>query len=577
MTSAHSTGEQRIPHPIGKLAGSALVVLGASAIATLFVSTETAGMIGAVAMMIGTAIAGYLYLSKLPLLPQDERRAWRLLGIGLLMISAGIAVLAYTVAATGYTSAFGPPDLLFLAGYGLGVTGLAVLPHTTGTRLQQARLFIDGIIGVIALTALFWVFFYSQITSALSESPAWERLVGSAYPLFDMMMLVTVMIVIVRRSTYRYDPRLVFIALGGVLQAAADIVFLLSGAGKTFGEADPLFPIHIIAIACFLAAASIVERPIESREFADRPATPLWAMALPYGTAGVMVAVLLIRVRWTSLTSADTVLLFATLAVGVMVVLRQGVAIRENRRFVEDQRTALVASISHELRTPLTAVVGFLDLLEAETLTDRAERLEVTSIASLQASYLSRIVADLVMLASDNVTPMDLDVTSTRVDEVAWSAVNTAAIDQSSIRVDVDSDVIAFLDRVRIEQAITNLLANAMRYGGDTVLVTAHADGVDLVIEVHDDGAGVPRKYELLIWEKFERGPNRLNATIPGSGIGLAVTSAIAKAHGGSAGYRRSERLGGACFWIRLPGRIQSSTPVRQRLELVEPDEAQTA
>ncbi len=165
---------------MGKLAGSALVVLGASAVATLFVSTDTASTIGAVAMMIGTAIAGYLFLSKLPLLPQDERRAWRLLGIGLLMISAGIAVLAYTFAATAYASAFGPPDLLFLAGYGVGMTGLAVLPHTSGTRLQQARLFIDGIIGAIALTALFWVFFYSQINSALSESPTWERLVGAA-------------------------------------------------------------------------------------------------------------------------------------------------------------------------------------------------------------------------------------------------------------------------------------------------------------------------------------------------------------------------------------------------------------
>ncbi|MDX2343465.1 MAG: ATP-binding protein, partial [Acidimicrobiia bacterium] len=82
------------------------------------------------------------------------------------------------------------------------------------------------------------------------------------------------------------------------------------------------------------------------------------------------------------------------------------------------------------------------------------------------------------------------------------------------------------------------------------------------------------------IWEKFERGPNRLNAVVPGSGIGLAVTNAIAKAHGGSAGYRRSERLGGACFWIRLPGRARDDRPdIKDRLpqlSVVE-DDAETA
>jgi len=67
----------------------------------------------------------------------------------------------------------------------------------------------------------------------------------------------------------------------------------------------------------------------------------------------------------------------------------------------------------------------------------------------------------------------------------------------------------------------------------------------------------VPKKYEQTIWERFERGVNRLNASIPGSGIGLAVVAAITSAHGGSTGYRRSERLGGACFRVVLPNRIE--------------------
>ena len=57
--------------------------------------------------------------------------------------------------------------------------------------------------------------------------------------------------------------------------------------------------------------------------------------------------------------------------------------------------------------------------------------------------------------------------------------------------------------------------------------------GPDLVIEVHDNGEGVPRKYELAIWEQFERGVHRLNSTVPGSGIGLAIVDMVVRRHGG--------------------------------------------
>ena len=101
-----------------------------------------------------------------------------------------------------------------------------------------------------------------------------------------------------------------------------------------------------------------------------------------------------------------------------------------------------------------------------------------------------------------------------------------------------------------------NLLANSFRYGGEHRLVVARAVASDLTFEVHDDGPGVPKKYELVIWDRFERGPNRLNASVPGSGIGLAIVDAIARAHGGAASYRRSDELGGACFSVHLPGRV---------------------
>ena len=89
-----------------------------------------------------------------------------------------------------------------------------------------------------------------------------------------------------------------------------------------------------------------------------------------------MVALLVFRVPTGSLTTDSVGLFYATLTIGGLVVIRQAVAIRENRRQVEDQQTALVASISHELRTPLTAMVGFLELIDSGEISNKAERRE---------------------------------------------------------------------------------------------------------------------------------------------------------------------------------------------------------
>jgi signal transduction histidine kinase len=103
------------------------------------------------------------------------------------------------------------------------------------------------------------------------------------------------------------------------------------------------------------------------------------------------------------------------------------------------------------------------------------------------------------------------------------------------------------------------LLTNAIRYGADRTELILAADGGDLLIEVHDDGPGVPKKYQQIIWERFERGSNQLNAIAPGTGLGLAIVEMIAKAHGGSASYRDSEALGGACFSATLPQRVAAA------------------
>lgn len=571
-------GRRRMVSPF-QFGGPARVYLGlivTAAITTIFLGSEPASILLAVTMPIGLLGAGASFVRRSRALQPKERRAWSLIGAGFLIAGTGVLGMALTLAVNPDLQAFGPLDLTYLTGYAVGMVGFVSLPHTHGTGLQRLRLLFDGLIGAIAVATLLWVVFLNEVTAALGDAPTWQRLVGSIYVLVDVSVVVTVMIVVVRRSNLRFDLRLVLFACGAILFTAADVAFLISAAGRSFTEAEPIYALYMLAMALFLATALIVDRAPAEKEYAERARTPLWAMALPYGSAAVMVALLVTRAPGIA-SSSDAGLLYATLAIGGLVIARQAVAIRENRRLVEAQQSALVTSISHELRTPLTAMVGFLELLEAGAITDPAERNEMTSIVSEQASHLGRIVSDLVMLASEKIATMDLDISPTAIDDLAWAAIGNAAVDAGSVRVHAQRGVVAYVDPGRMKQALANLLGNAARYGGEKVLVVAKAEAGNLLMEVHDDGPGVPRKYELLIWERFERGPNRLNSTVPGSGIGLAVTDLIAKAHGGSAGYRRSERLGGACFWMRLPGRVHgqdlNSSGAVTRLNVVDSSE----
>ena len=280
-------------------------------------------------------------------------------------------------------------------------------------------------------------------------------------------------------------------------------------------------------------------------------------MIAPYTAAAALIGLLIYQTQESVLTTNAQVVFFVSLLVGVLVVFRQFVAIGENRRLVEGQRSDLVSSISHELRTPLTAIVGFLDVMaDEEAMLEEAERRELTEVIHEQARHMSRIVSDLILLARGSPEELTLKVTPVSAVDLVKSAVSSVEKKTMSLTIEVEAQLQVMIDAGRVQQVIVNLLSNAVRYGQGRSLIVVRREGSDLAIEVHDNGPGVPKKYEFAIWEQFERGVNRLNANTPGSGVGLAVVKTITQAHGGDTGYRQSERLGGACFRVVLPDRI---------------------
>jgi signal transduction histidine kinase len=519
---------------------------------------DVAAIVGPSGMAIGYTAGAIIMWRRSAEIDRREQVAWRFVASGLGFVATGIFVVGVIdMVSPAGAPAFGVADLFFLTAYMTILTGIALMPQMAGNFNRRVRLFLDAMIGGISVGVLLWLVEIRGLIGANPDAPIFDRIIATSYPIVDLAAFVVVMIVLVRRSEYRFDPRLMLLATAASLQAAADISYL-HAIGGSFGDAQPAFPLFLLAVAAFVGTAALVHRRPKPREYADRMTSMIWMMA-PYGAAAVMVALLVYEVMMGAFTANAKILLVGTLSVGALVIARQAALIREHRDVVESQRAALVSSISHELRTPLTAMLGFLSLLDdpevGPTLPEE-EQSEMISTVHAQSAYLSRIVHDLVMLARGNLDQMELKRSDIDVAELVTASVASVDTTSHEMVVDVEEGLIANLDRDRVQQVIVNLLSNAQRYGGSRIAVVARDDRSTLRLEVHDDGPGVPKKHELVIWERFERGPNRLNATVPGSGIGLAVVDAIARGHGGEAGYEESPLLGGACFSITLPDAV---------------------
>ncbi len=520
-----------------------------------FVDQERFELLGFLGEFVGPTIAGGLILRGAKVHPDREALAWRVIGCGFLLAGVGVGVTGVLSFAVGIP-AFGPFDLIFLTAYVLAISGFLLIPHAGAGLQSKIRVLLDGVIGCLSVAILIGVYFLPGIRIHLEAATPWERFAGVSYPLLDSLMVVVALIVTIRRSAWRFDIRIAAIGIAMTVQALADLMLLNSGIGATLTEAQPDFRVFLLAVLFQLLAASQIRRRMAPREYADRR-QPLWAMIGPYGAAIAAVVVTVLEASTSGIPRGMALLLAVGLADVALVIVRQVVALREYRAVVSQQRQGLVASVSHELRTPLTAMVGFLEVLQDPNMKlDAEEQRELTGIVRQQALYMSRIVADLLLLAKETQVLKESDVS---VAQLVSTSAQALSRDDRQLDSTVEKDLVAHVDRDRVQQALDNLIVNAFRYGEGTVRVVAKRDADDLVIEVHDNGPGVPRKYELAIWEQFERGANKLNANVPGSGIGLSVVDLVVRRHGGAATYERSSLLGGSCFRMTFPGRVRES------------------
>lgn len=231
---------------------------------------------------------------------------------------------------------------------------------------------------------------------------------------------------------------------------------------------------------------------------------------------------------------------------------RLAAALRRERRFVADA--------SHELRTPLALLKTELELALTRD-RSKGELQDALRSAASETDRLTQLAEDLLVLARADQGTLPLrrmQIPAGQVlEDVAERFRLRASQEGRTLTVQAEAGLVLDADRLRVEQALGNLVENALRHGNGAVTLRAYAEDGAVGLHVLDEGRGFPNELLPHAFERFTRADEARSGG--GAGLGLAISRVIAEAHGGTA--HAENRAGGTTdVWIRLPAR-KTQTP----------------
>lgn len=256
----------------------------------------------------------------------------------------------------------------------------------------------------------------------------------------------------------------------------------------------------------------------------------------------------------------------------VETALRQA---KEDAERANRAKSEFLSRMSHELRTPLNAILGFGQLLEMDQMESDEQRESVDQIMKA-GHHLLALVDEVLDIAKIEAGRLSLTMGPVEVSPVideAWDLVRPRAMQRGIERAGNAGEAPHYVkaDRQRLKQVMLNLLSNAVKYTpeGRTVRVDCEKRNNNLRILVSDDGDGIPREKQKLLFKPFER-LDAGKTAIEGTGIGLALSKGLMTAMGGSIGLE-SEPGTGSTFWVELP--LESTgSPSRPALDCSSTD-----
>lgn len=229
-----------------------------------------------------------------------------------------------------------------------------------------------------------------------------------------------------------------------------------------------------------------------------------------------------------------------------------------NRQASETRVRQFVADASHELRTPLTAIRGYTELAQRIPVADGVDSESLAHALSRvqsETQRMTQLVEDLLLLARlDSGRPLEHEPVD--LSRLAVDAVSDAHVGGPDHQWELDlpeEPVTVPGDPARLHQVLTNLLANARVHTAAGTVVTTRlgVDGAEAVLSVTDDGPGIPAEFQPEIFERFARGDTSRSRKGGSTGLGLAIASAVVRAHRGTIAV--TSRPGHTEFTVRLP------------------------
>ncbi|MBF0433723.1 MAG: hypothetical protein HQK83_20760 [Fibrobacteria bacterium] len=241
--------------------------------------------------------------------------------------------------------------------------------------------------------------------------------------------------------------------------------------------------------------------------------------------------------------------------VGVLVVLHDITRLKK----LEEMRKDFVANVSHEIRTPITAIKGFIETLQDGALSHPQDAKRFLYIIERHTDRLNAIIDDLLTLSTvekdqeNNKILLDFS----PIYESLLNSIETCSIKAKekdiALVMHCDKNLKAMINGSLLEQAVSNLIINAIQYSsqGSKITLQARSSG-DILIEVVDQGAGIAREHLPRLFERFYRSDKARSRTQGGTGLGLAIVKHIIEAHHGRVSVE-STIGAGSIFTIHLP------------------------
>ena len=223
--------------------------------------------------------------------------------------------------------------------------------------------------------------------------------------------------------------------------------------------------------------------------------------------------------------------------IGAVVVLNDITQLRK----LETMRQDFVANVSHEIKTPITAIKGFVETLRDGALSDPEDAKRFLSIIQKHIDRLNLLIEDLLKLSriEQDKSQEQIELINAGISDVLSNAAQVcspqARAKDIEIEMNCDPSLTARINPPLLEQAVVNLLDNAIKYSdaGRTIRLDAYQTDTEVVIRTTDQGCGIEEQYLNRIFERFYRVDKARSRKLGGTGLGLAIVKHITQSHGG--------------------------------------------